>query len=95
MLAVALGLSFAGNALGAAGVVVSGALGMAFAIQGFAVVHGLTRGNPGLRLPLLTLLYIILVVMMPFSIVPFGLLGLLDTAFSFRDRQKPIVKKTH
>ena len=94
VLAAALGLSSAGGALGALGVVVSGALGMAFALQGFAVIHALTRGNPGLRLPLLTLLYIILVVMMPFSIVPFGLFGLLDTAFSFRDRQKPIVKKT-
>lgn len=94
VLAVALGLTAAGNALGAVGVVVSGALGMAFALQGFAVVHALTRGNRGLRLPLLTLLYLILVAMMPFSIVPFGMLGLLDAAFSFRDRQKPTVKKT-
>jgi len=94
VLAVALGLSFAGNQLGALGVIVSGALGMAFALQGLAVVHAVTRGKQGLRLPLLIIVYLTLVMLMPWSIAAYGLLGLVDAGVSFRDRQKPIIKKS-
>ena len=93
VLAVALGLSFAGNQLGAAGIIVSGAVGMAFALQGLAVVHALTRGKQGARLPLLIIVYLTLFMLMPWSLIAYGLLGLIDTGFSFRDRQKPAVKK--
>ena len=34
-----------------------------------------------------------LFMLMPWSVIAYGLLGLLDTGFSFRDRQKPTVKK--
>ena len=94
VLAVALGLSFAGGRIGIAGVIVSGALGTAFAFQGLAVIHALTRSKQGLRLPLLIIVYLLLVMLMPWSLAAYGLFGLVDAAFSFRDRQKPFVKKT-
>ena len=93
VLAVALGLSFAGGPIGVLGVIVSGALAMAFAFQGLAVVHAVTRGKKGLRLPLLIIVYLTLMMLMPWSIAFYGVLGLLDAGFAFRDRQKPIVKK--
>lgn len=92
VLAVALGLSFAGGPVGMLGVIVSGALVMAFALQGLAVVHAVTRGK-GFRFPLLIIVYLTLAMLMPWSIAFYGLLGLLDAGFAFRDRQKPIVKK--
>jgi hypothetical protein len=95
-LAVALGLSFAGGFVGAFGLIVSGALVMSFALQGLAVIHALTRGKT-YRLPLLIIVYLSTAMLMPFLmpllIALYGLLGLLDTAVSFRDRQKPIVVK--
>ena len=93
MLAVALGLTFAGNQLGAAGIIASGAIGMAFAFQGLAVVHALTRAKQGMRLPLLIIVYLTLFMLMPWSLIAYSLLGLIDTGLSFRDRQKPAVKK--
>ena len=87
VLAVALGLSFAGGPLGMAGVIVSGVLLMAFVIQGLAVVHALTRAK-SYRFPLLIIVYLILI----WTVAFYGLLGLLDAGFAFRDRRKPIVK---
>lgn len=86
LLAVSLGLSVTTGALGLASHIVSAALVAAFSLQGLAVVHALTR-NRSWRLAALIFTY---------GLVPFvfwALLGLLDTAFSFRDRQMPIVKK--
>jgi asparagine N-glycosylation enzyme membrane subunit Stt3 len=88
VLAVALGLSFAGGPVGMAGVIVSGVLLMAFVFQGLAVVHGVTRGK-SYRLPLLIIVYLTLI----WTVAFYGLLGLLDAGFAFRDRQKPIVRK--
>ncbi len=89
VLAVALGLSFAGGPVGMGGVIVSGVLLMAFVIQGLAVVHALTRAK-SYRLPLLIIVYLTLI----WTIAFYALLGLLDAGFAFRDRQKPIVRKT-
>ena len=91
VLAVALGLSFAGGLVGAFGLVVSGALLMAFALQGLAVLHALTRGKT-YRFPLLIIVYLTMGMLMPWLLVGYGLLGLLDTAFAFRDRRKPAAK---
>ena len=92
-LAVALGLSVAGGALGAFGLIVSGALVMAFALQGLAVLHALTRGKT-YRFPLLIIIYLTMGMLMPWLLVGYGLLGLVDTAFAFRDRRRPVVKKS-
>ena len=92
VLAVALGLSFAGGPLGMGGVITSGALVMAFALQGLAVIHATTRGK-SFRFPLLIIVYMTLLMLMPWSLAFHGLVGLLDAAFAFRDRQKPIVKR--
>ena len=92
-LAVALGLSFAGNLVGAFGLIVSGALVMAFALQGLAVLHALTRGKT-YRFPLLIIVYLTMGMLMPWLLVGYGLLGLVDTVFAFRDRGKPAVKKS-
>ena len=89
VLAVALGLAFAGGPLGMAGVIVSGVLLMAFVVQGLAVVHALTRAK-SYRLPLLIIVYLTLI----WTVAFYGLLGLLDAGFAFRDRKKPIVRKT-
>ena len=88
LLAVALGLSFAGGPVGMIGVIVSGALLMAFLLQGLAVVHALTRGK-SFRLPLLIIVYLTLI----WTVALYALLGLVDAALAFRDRQKPTVKK--
>ena len=94
VLAVALGLSFAGGIVGAVGLITSGALIMAFAFQGMAVLHAVTRGK-GYRFPLLIIVYLTMGILMPWLLVGYGLLGLVDTAVAFRDRQKPLViKKT-
>ncbi len=92
VLAVALGLSVAGGIVGAVGLVISGALVMAFAFQGLAVLHTLTRGK-GYRFPLLIIVYLTMAILMPWLLVGYGLLGLVDTVVAFRDRQKPIVVK--
>ena len=86
LLAVSLGLSFTTGPVGLASHVVSAAFIAAFALQGLAVVHALTRGRRWRPAALV----------FTYGLVPFvlwALLGLLDTAFSFRDRQGPIIKK--
>lgn len=86
-LAVVLGLSFAGGLFGMMSLIVSGALLMGFALQGLAVVHFVTRGK-SYRLPLLIIVYLTMVILMPWLIAFYGFVGLLDTAFAFRDRAK-------
>ena len=86
VLAVSLGLSFTTGLIGLASHVVSAAFVAAFSLQGLAIVHALTRGQSW-RLPALIFTYGLV------PLVFWALLGLLDTAFSFRDRQAPIVKK--
>ena len=88
VLAVALGLGFAGGIVGMMSLIVSGALLMAFALQGLAVIHQTTRGK-SVRTPLLIIVYLSLALLMPWLLVIYGLLGLADSAFAFRDREKP------
>jgi hypothetical protein len=85
LLAVALGLSFAGGLIGMASLIVSGALLMSFAMQGLAVIHATTRGK-SFRLPALIILYLLMAMLLPWLIVCLGLLGLIDSAFALRDR---------
>ena len=86
-LAVALGLSFAGGLIGMMSLIVSGALLMGFALQGLAVIHAVTRGKT-FRLPLLIIVYLSMALLMPWLLILYGLIGLIDTALAFRDREK-------
>ena len=89
-LAVASGLSFTGGLLGLVSRVVSAALIAALALQGLAVVHAVSRGK-GSRTAMLIIVYLTLAALMPWPLLLWGALGLLDIAFSFRDRQRPAV----
>ena len=86
VLAVSLGLSFTTGPVALASHVVSAAFIAAFSLQGLAVVHALTRGRTW-RMPALVFTYGLV------PLVFWALLGLVDTAFSFRDRQAPVLKK--
>jgi hypothetical protein len=69
-------------------VIVAVTVGVAFALDGLAVAHYLSRGSP-FRIPLLILIYLGLVV--PVTWFVFLLLlvltGIIETAFSLRDRK--------
>ena len=84
-LAIALGLSITSGIVGLASGLVAATLVTAFGLQGLAVVHALTRGHTW-RLTALIGAYLL-----PFIL--WSVLGLLDTAFSFRDRQVSVERK--
>ena len=86
--AMSLGLSLAGGIVGMASLVVCGALLMGFVLQGLAVTHAVTRGKT-YRRPLLIIVYLSMLLLMPWLLAFYGLIGLLDAAFAFRDREKP------
>ncbi len=88
LLAVSLPFSFIGGFVGLFSRIISAALMAALAIQGLAVAHALTR-NRGSRVPLLVIVYLTIAALMPWPLLLWGVLGLLDAAFSFRDRQRP------
>lgn len=93
LLAVSLGLGFVAGPVGFVARIVAAAVLAALALQGLAVVHEMTRGR-GVRTPLLAIVYLSLVVLFPWPLVLWGFLGLLDLAFSFRDRHQPTVVRT-
>lgn len=90
LLAVVLGLSLLSGMAGLVSRIVSAALIAALALQGLAVVHAVTRGR-GSRTAVLIIVYLSLFTLMPWPLLFWGGVGLLDAAFSFRDRQKPVV----
>lgn len=71
---------------------VAAALGIAFAFQGLATAHVLTRGFSGRR-AVLGLIYIVTLVV-PLALVALTLIGVLDSLFSLRDRRPPAVLKS-
>jgi hypothetical protein len=89
-----LGLAFAASVAlsllnGVAGLIASIAaavLALLFALQGICVIHDLSRGNK-FRAPLLCGLYLALAFLMPWPLVVFTLLGLIEAGFSLRDRK--------
>ena len=87
LLAVFLGLSFTGGVPGLVSRTVSAALIAAFSLQGLAVIHAITRGR-STRTAVLIIVYLTMAAL-PWPLLFWGAIGLLDTAFSFRDRQKP------
>ncbi len=72
------------------GLIILAAIGLSFALQGLAVVHVLSRGNRW-RVFLLFVIYLMLVVFVPWPLAIFALIGLADTAFSFRDRKAAVL----
>ena len=84
--AAAVAISLFDGLIGLLGAVVAAALGMAFALQGLAVVHDLSRGSK-LRLPFLSAIYASLVLLMPWPLALFALIGLAEAGFSLRDRK--------
>ena len=60
---------------------------MAFSLQGLATIHDLSRGLK-YRAVLLGLVYASLALLMPWPLVAFALVGLVESAFSLRDRKK-------
>ncbi len=75
------------GALGAALATIAAALGMAFALQGLATGHVLTRGFTG-RGAILALIYI-LTAMIPLALIALTLLGMIDCLFTLRSRRSP------
>ena len=93
VLAVSLGLSIVGDIPGLIARVVSAALVAVLALQGLAVVHAVTRGK-GSRTAMLVIVYLSMAALLPWPLLFWGVLGLFDSAFSFRDRRKPsLVRK--
>lgn len=75
-----------GGAAGLIVVIIAATIGMAFALVGLAVAHYLTRGL-SIRVPLLILIYLLLVITWPLSLLALLLTGVLETAFALRDRK--------
>jgi len=85
LLAAALGGLFLTGILGIASGIFAGALTMAFAILGIAVLHVITRGNAA-RSIVLCLVYIAAVLFTWPAIIVLALMGLVETVFDLRGR---------
>lgn len=85
----AVGLIFLGGPVGVIASLAASVMGVAFALQGLAVIHVATLGLR-FRNNLLFLIYLFVVPLTPWSLAPFTLLGLVEAGFSLRDR-KPAV----
>ena len=94
VLAVALGACFAGGEMAAIAAVVAAVLGCAFAMQGLAVVHDVTRGSAA-RVPLLATTYLLLALTVPWPLAVLALVGLADAGFSLRDRKAAAKSQAH
>jgi hypothetical protein len=87
-LAAAIGPYF-GGLPGLIVIIVAVTLGVAYALAGLAVAHYMLRGS-SFRIPLLIVIYLGLAVPVTWLVFLLALVvaGILDTAFSFRDRKK-------
>jgi hypothetical protein len=77
---------FFGGVAGLILIIIAATVGVAFALVGLAVAHYLSRGL-SFRVPLLVLIYLLLAITWPLSILALLLAGVLETVFSFRDRK--------
>ncbi len=87
---VGLALSFFEGLAGAVGLVVVSTLGLALALQGFAVTHELARGSKSGAVALSVLYFVTGLLVLPLGGLPlalFALLGVGDTVFSWRARR--------
>lgn len=83
-LCVALAFSFSGGLLALVAQVASGAMLMAYALTGFAVLHTLTLASPG-RTVWLAITYVIMLALI-WPVLVMVVLGLADAMFGFRER---------
>ncbi|HYF53134.1 MAG TPA: DUF2232 domain-containing protein [Salinarimonas sp.] len=67
------------------GLALSGALVMAFGLQGLAAIHDLSRGRPG-RVGILVVTYMIVFMTQGLVLAPLFLFGIADTALGLRAR---------
>lgn len=77
---------YLGGPAGLIVIIIAATIGVAFALVGLAAVHCLTRGL-SFRFPLLILIYLLVAVTWPLSLLALLLTGVLETAFSLRDRR--------
>lgn len=82
-----LGVSFLPGLAGVIASIGAAALGLIFGLQGLAVVHDLSRGVK-FRTALLAVTYVALVLLMPWPLVIFTIIGLAEAGFGLRDRKK-------
>ncbi len=84
---------FFGRLPGLIGAIVAATLGVAFALQGLAVIHDLSHGLR-FRRPMLFFIYFGLFALMPWPLAAFALVGLAEAAFSLRARKdKSVARK--
>jgi hypothetical protein len=86
LFAAASGLVFIGGLPGAIASVFAAVFGIAFAFQGLAVLHVLTRGS-SMRFPLLFATYAIMLLLPPWPFLLLAIVGLVDAAFHLRTRK--------
>jgi len=90
-LAAALGLCILKDDwLNAIGLITLVTFGLAYTLQGVAVVHELTQKSRW-RVPLLFILYTTLILFMPLSLALFAVVALFDTALSLRNRKTTLI----
>jgi len=85
-LAATSALCLLGGIAGLIASIATAVLAIVFALQGLCVIHDLSRGTK-FRGALLCGLYVALALLMPWPLVVFTLVGLLDAGFSLRDRK--------
>lgn len=78
-------LGFAPGFVGAFGLAAVGALAVAFALQGLAVLHDVSRGRPA-RVTILMGAYFVAVFLSQIGLPVLALAGMTDTAFGLRHR---------
>lgn len=88
-----LGLTFLHGLGGMIASIAAAALGVTFVLQGLAVVHDLSRGMK-FRTSLLCGLYLALGLLMPWPLIIFAVIGLIESGFSLRDRKAAAIS-TH
>ena len=85
VLALAMVATLSGGLTRMIAAIIVAALGMAFALQGFAVLHAVTRGARN-RTMNLTLTYVLNIVLFPIPLVITALLGVADNFLNLRGR---------
>jgi hypothetical protein len=86
LFAACCGLAFVGGLTGALSGAAAAALGAAFALQGLAVAHVVTRGV-NTRIALLVSLYALILLLPPWPFCLLAIVGLADAAFHLRTRK--------
>ncbi len=88
VLIAALTVAFVGGLAGVISSIVAAALATAFALQGLAALHDISRGWK-YRAPILGLVYFSLAILAPpWLLIAFAMFGLIESVFSLRDRRK-------